>query len=190
MNTIPEDLPTFDAGFPSHEQIPEIFEIEFHQYMPEKCQMRMNDVFIGAPLTDSIADPDGYRYHDVFHLAFAAILHWSPVFRALIQQKRRSDKLIDENQDGGRAIVIEEGLSAWLFSYAKEQKLFSETDKLPLDVLKNIRKFIAGYEVDQCPAFLWQRSILEGYKVFRQLSENNGGTVIGNRKERTIKIKI
>jgi hypothetical protein len=44
----------------------------------------MNGVFIGDPLTDNIRDPDGYRFHDVFHFARAAILHWSPTFRALI----------------------------------------------------------------------------------------------------------
>jgi hypothetical protein len=47
-----------------------------------------NGVFIGDPLTDNIADRDGYRFHDVFHFANAAILHWSPVMRALVRHKR------------------------------------------------------------------------------------------------------
>ena len=38
----------------------------------------------------------------------AAVLHWSPTFRALIKHKRKSDPTVDEAQDSGRAIVIEE----------------------------------------------------------------------------------
>ena len=65
--------------------------------------MRWNGVFIGDPLTDNMLDPDGYRFHDVFHFAHAAILHWSPTFRALIKHKRKDDPKVDEAQDGGRA---------------------------------------------------------------------------------------
>ena len=68
------------------------------------------------------------RFHDVFHLANAAILHWSPVFRALIRQKRKSDPKIDEVEDGGRATVVEEGLTAWIFSYAKGLNFFEGHD--------------------------------------------------------------
>ena len=39
---------------------------------------------------------------------------WSPTFRALIKQKRKSDPKVDDAQDGGRAIVVEEGLTAWV----------------------------------------------------------------------------
>jgi hypothetical protein len=66
----------------------------------------MNGVFIGDPLTDNILDRDGYRFHDVFHFAHASILHWSPTFRALIKHKRKSDPVVDEAQDSGRAIVV------------------------------------------------------------------------------------
>ena len=45
---------------------------------------------------------------DVFHFAHAAILHWSPTFRALIRHKRKSNPDIDEAQDSGRAIVIDD----------------------------------------------------------------------------------
>jgi hypothetical protein len=52
----------------------------------------MNGV-VGDPLTDNIADRDGYRFHDVFHFAHPAVLHWSPTFRALVKRKRKSDPL-------------------------------------------------------------------------------------------------
>ena len=90
-----DTLPDFDAKFPEEEQLPRTFQIKFGQPTSGKSYMRWNGVFIGDPLTDSIEDPDGYRFHDVFHLAHAAVLHWSPTFRALIRQKRKSDPEFD-----------------------------------------------------------------------------------------------
>jgi hypothetical protein len=34
---------------------------------------------IGDQLTDNHLEPDDYRFHDVFHLSYTAILGWSPV---------------------------------------------------------------------------------------------------------------
>ncbi|WP_421839696.1 pyrophosphatase [Novosphingobium sp.] len=179
-------LPTFDASFPAEEQLPSHFEIEFTQRPGGQCYLRWNGVFIGDPLTDNILDSDDYRFHDVFHFAHAAILHWSPTMRSLIKQKRKSDKAVDEAQDGGRAIVVEEGLTAWIFSRAKELNFFSNQNSVSFDMLKTIADFVKGYEVEQCPLKLWEQAILEGYSVFRQVRENRGGIVIGDRAARTI----
>ena len=143
-------------------------------------------MFLGDPLTDNIRDPDGYRFHDVFHLAHAAVLHWSPVFRALIKHKRKSDPTFDEAEDGGRAIVVEEGLTAWIFTQAKETGFFSGRNKVSLDMLKTVERFVAGYEVEQCPLKLWQSAILQGYRAFLQVRENEGGILIGDREARTL----
>lgn len=179
-------LPTFDSDFPEEERLPARFEIKITQRKSGQSYLQWNGVFIGDPLTDNIIDPDGYRFHDVFHFAYAAILHWSPTFRSLIKQKRKSDSTYDEAQDGGRAIVVEEGLSAWIFSYAKEVNFFEGQEKLSFDLLKTVHQFVRGYEVEVCPLRLWEHAILEGYKVFRQVRNNNGGIVIGDRRERSI----
>ena len=186
--TIPDkdSLPDFDAAFPEEEQLPRHFEIHITQRKSGQSYLRWNGVFIGSPLTDNIRDPDGYRFHDVFHLAHAAILHWSPTFRALIKQKRKSDPVFDEAQDGGRAIVVEEGLTAWLYSYSKGLDYFEGHDSVSFDALKTIQKFVQGYEVDKCPLKLWEDAILQGYSVFRQVRKNNGGIVIGDRENRKI----
>lgn len=181
-----DSLPDFDASFPEEEQLPRQFEIRITQRKSGQSYLRWNGVFIGSPLTDNIRDPDGYRFHDVFHLAYAAILHWSPTFRALIKQKRKSDPEFDEAQDGGRAIVVEEGLTAWLYSYSKGLDYFEGHDSVSFDVLKTIQKFVQGYEVEKCPLKLWEDAILQGYSVFRQVRKNNGGFIIGNRENRTI----
>jgi NTP pyrophosphatase (non-canonical NTP hydrolase) len=182
-------LPTFDEGFLPEERLPEEFEITIDQRSSGRAYLRWNGVFIGDPLTDNIRDPDGYRFHDVFHLAHAAILHWSPVFRALIKQKRKSNPKVDEAQDGGRAIVVEEGLTAWIFSRAKELDYFQNHDRLSFDLLKTLGQFVAGYEVEECPLSLWEIAILRGYEVFRNVKLNNGGIIIGNRLKRTIEYK-
>ena len=39
--------------------------------------------------------------------------------RALIKHKRKSKPDYDEAQDSGRAIVVEEGLTAWIFTDPK-----------------------------------------------------------------------
>ena len=146
----------------------------------------MNGVFIGDPLNDNILNPDGIRFHDVFHLAHAAVLHWSPTFRALIKHKRKSNKIVDETQDGGRAIVVEEGLTAWLFSRAKELNFFEGQNSVSFDLLKTVSEFVRGYEVDVCPLNHWEDTILQGYAVFRQVYAHNGGAMIGDRTTRTI----
>lgn len=177
----------FDSDFGVEEQLPRDFKIRVNQRGSGKSYLQWNDVFIGDPLTDNSADRDGYRFHDVFHFAYAAILHWSPVMRALIKHKRKSNPKYDEEQDSGRAIVVEEGLSAWIFSKAKELNFFESQEKVSLGVLKTIGEFVSGYEVEKCPLKLWEKAILDGYAVFRQLKANQGGWIIGNREQRTIK---
>jgi len=185
-----DDLPDFDAEFPIEEQLPRTFEIEISQRADGRSHLRWNGVFIGDPLSDNIADEDGYRFHDVFHFANAAILHWSPTFRALIKHKRKSRKGVEEAQDSGRAIVIDEGLSAYIFSYAKSVNFFEDKKTVSFDLLKAVRNFVRGYEVEACPLHLWEYAILQGYEVFREVRKHNGGIIVGNRDERTLRYKI
>lgn len=185
----PDTLPDFDVDFPEEEQLPREFEIEITQRADGRSYLRWHGVFIGDPLSDNIGDPDGYRFHDVFHFANAAILHWSPTMRALIKHKRKSKKEIDEAQDSGRAIVIDEGLSAYVFSHAKSLHFFEGQNSVSFDLLKAVQNFVRGYEVEQCPLHLWENAILQGYDVFRQTRKNEGGIIVGNRNERTLKYK-
>ena len=182
-------LPTFDNNFDSVERLPDKFKIKIIERANKQIYLQWNNVVIGDLLTDNSCNSDGYRFHDVFHFAYAAILHWSPVTRALIKHKRKSDPAIDEVQDGGRAIVVEEGLTAWVFSRAKELDFYEGQESVSFDTLKTIGEFVRGYEVAKCPLKLWEKAIIEGYKVFRKVRDNEGGIIIGNRKERTIRYK-
>jgi NTP pyrophosphatase (non-canonical NTP hydrolase) len=184
-------LPTFDERFPEDQQLPQHFEITIDQRgKSPRSYLRMNGVFIGDPLTDNILDPDGYRFHDVFHFAHAAILHWSPTFRALIKHKRKDDPVVDEAQDSGRAIVVEEGLTAWIFARAKELNFFAGQTGVSFDLLKTVQQFVSGYEVEACPLSLWEIAILKGYDVFRQVKQNNGGVIVCDRSTRSVGYKL
>ena len=179
-------LPDFDAGFSEEEQLPRQFRIEMKERENGKVYLRWNGVFVGDPLTDNIREEDGFRYHDVIHFAHAAILHWSPTTRALIKQKRKSKADFDEGEDSGRGTVVEEGLAAWVFSKAKQLDYFEGHDKVSIDLLKGIQDFVRGYEVDRCPASLWEKAILDGYAVFRKVRKHGGGIIVGDRDARTI----
>lgn len=179
-------LPEFDLDEHEDEQLPRRFQIEISQRPNGKTYMKMNGVFLGDPLTDNIKVGDGYRFHDVFHMAYAAILHWSPVFRALLKHKRKSNPGVDETQDSGRAIVIEEGLSAWIFSIAKERNYFEGHEKISFDVLKTVKQFVKGYEVEACPYKLFEKAILDGYNVFREVKKFKRGVIVGDRDARTL----
>ncbi len=183
------ELPTFDTKYEDFERLPDNFAIEFVKRTKTQQAMRWNGVFIGDPLTDSIGEDDGFRFHDVFHLSHAAILHWSPTFRSLIKHKRKSNPEVEEAQDSGRAIVVEEGLTAWIFTIAKENNFFIGRKTMTFDMLKNVGQIIKGFEVEECPLILWEEAIIKGYEVFRQVKSNHGGVVVGNRIARTIEYK-
>jgi NTP pyrophosphatase (non-canonical NTP hydrolase) len=189
LDPVVSDLPVFDAAFGDDERLPDRFEIVIRERTGGRSILEMNGVVIGDPLTDNITDRDGYRFHDVFHFAHAAVLHWSPTFRALIKRKRKSDSHMDETQDSGRAIVVEEGLSAFVFSHAKTLDFFAGQKSLSFDLLKTVRQFVDGYEVDACPLKLWEDAILQGYEVFRRVRNGNGGIVSGDRTRRKIEFR-
>jgi NTP pyrophosphatase (non-canonical NTP hydrolase) len=176
-------LERFDSSRPLIEQFPSTFEMHFieREYDDGKPYviLRLNDVNIGDRLTDNRTEPDGYRFHDVFHLAYIAHLGWSPVIRSLLKLKRKGDKDLDENQDGARAMIIEEGIATWIFNHAHRRDYYENTavGKLEYGLLKQVRDMVDGYEVAVCPLWQWEKAILEGFKVFRQLRDAGRGIV-------------
>ena len=125
----------------------------------------------------------------MFHLAYAAILGWSPVTRALFKVKRKSKPKVDETEDGARAALVEEGISNWIFSHACQLNYFESITTLDYPLLKAIQAQVKGYEVESCPLWLWEKAILEGYAMFRYLRAQRKGTVIADLNERSISFK-
>jgi len=182
----------FDTTYEDDERIPRIVEMVFQEkvvggksYVIQKC----NGIKIGDRLTDNMTEDDGYRYHDIFHLSFAAILGWSPVVRALFKCKRKSNPIVDEVEDGARAVIIEEGVSTWVFNYAGRHNYFEGLSTLDYDLLKRIRVLVRGFEVEQCSLWEWEKAILHGYRVFRSVRGSHGGIVTADLKQRTMSVR-
>jgi hypothetical protein len=120
---------------------------------------------------------DGYRFHDVFHLAYAAVLGWSPVTRGLLRCKRKSDPTTDEVEDGGRAAVIEEGVAALAYAHARTRDFLEGATEVDHNVLEDIRRLTAHLEVQVRTPAEWEQAILVGFEVWRELRKANGGRV-------------
>ena len=175
-----EFVPLFDDGFDEEEQLPRTLNVEFRQIARGGKQvvlLRCNGLNLGDRLTDNIDEPDFYGFHDVFHLAHAVYPGWSPILRVLLNCKRKSNPRVDENEDGARARIIEEAVSATVFSRAKQTRFYDGIDHVDYDLLKTISEFVRGFEVDAVPLWQWEEAILNGYRVFRALRDNGGGTV-------------
>lgn len=170
----------FDEEFGETEQLPRRLEVEFRQIDRGRggvVLLRCNGLNLGDRLTDNIEDPDFYRFHDIFHLAHAVYLGWSPIVRVLLNCKRKSDPRVDENQDGARARIVEEAVSAVVFSRAKQTRFYDGIDHVDYDLLKTVREFVSGFEVEAVPLWQWEAAILNGYRVFRLLRQHGGGKV-------------
>jgi len=119
-------------------------------------------------------------------MSYAALLGWSPVICSLFRVKRKSQPKIDETEDGARAILIEEGISTWIFNHAYRLNFFENMDRLDYGLLKAVRELVRGYEAEHCPLWLWEDAILEGYKVFRMLRRYRRGIVIADLINREV----
>ncbi len=167
----------FDEKLDPEERLPrslivDVFErdVRGQKLVYQHC----NGINIGDRLTDNAIVADDYRFHDVLHFAYVAVLGWSPVVRTLLRVKRKSDPRIDEVEDGARAALIEEGVTTWIFGQAMELDLFAgmERGDLPFDLLKHVKQFVTGYEVEYQPLWLWEEAILAGYEAFRFLRQH------------------
>lgn len=183
-------LPLIDDGFPANEQIPRRTSVTFREETVDgqlKVHLHGPDgARLGDPLTDNAYDDDGYRFHDVFHLTYAAMLHWSPITRFFFKAKRSSDPRVREVEDGGRATVIEEAISAFVFDYARNERFLVGVEHIDFSLLTTIRQLVSRLEVKDRTAHEWERALLRGIEMWRPLHEHRGGTVHLDLLERTI----
>lgn len=190
----PPPHPLFDDNVTPGQRLPRSLDITFTDSLVEgKGETpvqtvriyRGNDA-VGDPLDNNSDDDDNYRYHDVFHLAHMAVLGWSPVMRSLLKMKRSTDRDVDRIQDGGRAIAVEEGMTAYVFSMARAHSFFSTAAAVPAEIVKACQAMTAHLEVSRRSAQDWEYAILAGYRVFEALAANKGGTVHLDLHARTI----
>jgi NTP pyrophosphatase (non-canonical NTP hydrolase) len=191
----------FDEGRDPSEQLPRRFRAEIRDD-PEsqgkaRVHLTIDGHLAGDSLQDNSHDPDGYRFHDVFHLAHAAKLGWSPVLRGALlrrkgenppNRKRRSDPELDEVEDGGRAGVIDEAIVAYVWEYAKRHNFLAGVTTVDYQILKTIKHLTGGLEVSARSAHQWEEAILAGYDVWRRVKAHGGGVIEVDLEERTIRV--
>ncbi len=185
------ERPVFDADYPAHEQLPRCATVTFTPTLLDDGRdvivlTREDGERAGDPLTSASHIEDEYRYHDAFHLAHAAVLGWSPVTRFLLGCKRRSRPNVDVAEDGGRAIAIEEGISALVFTYATRHDYFENLRHVDHELLRTIDQMTAHLEVSVLRTADWEKAIMTGYAVWHELRDNKGGTVELNLDQQTL----
>lgn len=185
----------YDEHLPDDQRLPRKFEYSFDHHQIDGVEKvvltdRLSGEETGDPLTDNAYEDDGYRFHDVLHLAFAACLGWSPVQRKLLRRKHRltnrTPPLVDEVEDGGRAQVIEEAVVAAAYLYAADQDLLEGVTAVDWHLLRHIKQMTAGVEVRDRSTWEWNDALLRGFAVWRQLRTHNGGVVRGDLVSGTI----
>jgi NTP pyrophosphatase (non-canonical NTP hydrolase) len=184
-----------DSHFPGQEQLPRSFTAEIvEEITPEgnrRIILTIDGEPAGDPLKDNAYDDDGYRFHDVFHIAHAAMLGWSPVLRGKLlspSRKRRSVPDVDEVEDGGRAIVLDEAIVAYVWEYARRHRFLDGVTTVDYPVLKTIRQLTSGLEVSVRSAHDWEEAILAGYRVFREIRARAGGVLFADLQARSIEL--
>ncbi|MEU5556366.1 nucleoside triphosphate pyrophosphohydrolase family protein [Streptomyces globisporus] len=184
----------FDADFPESERLPRQATLTFTLQQREGdgrtvSVLTHDGTPCGDPLTDASHIDDDYRFHDIFHLAHAAVLGWSPVSRFLLGRKRKSDLKTDEAEDGGRAIAIEEGISALVFSYAARHSYFENVRHIDHEFIKTITSMTAHLEVSILRSADWEQAIMTGYDAWRKLRTQGGGTIHLDLDEQTLTVE-
>jgi NTP pyrophosphatase (non-canonical NTP hydrolase) len=193
--------PLFDGNFKKSEQLPRQFEIAFVTLGDDRARMYYNGKRLGDPLTDNSYENDGYRYHDVMHLANAAVLGWSPVLRKLLGKKRRSEPKIDEVEDGARAQIVEEAVIKAIHSEglrlarldqgedAERARLFPNRNDISFRFLQLIRTFVSDLEARENLFWEWEEAIFVGHEIFHELRTEGQGTITIDMERQSLKFR-
>jgi NTP pyrophosphatase (non-canonical NTP hydrolase) len=185
--TLPAKL--LDDDDPEGEQLPRQVEVRVEEVQERGrpvVRLWHDDKQLGNDVKDMNYDPDSYRFHDAFHLSYAALLGWSPVTRSFFDTRRESDQEVREIEDGGRAVVIEEAISASVFEYARQYQFLEDVDHVDSELLYNVKGLASHLEVRVRTIHEWEQAILRSYEIWRQLREHRAGTLHLDLTERTI----
>jgi hypothetical protein len=186
------DLPpphSFDKGFSNKQQLPRRLAIAMAPILGQPQRVigvTDGGATLGNLLGDNAYEDDGYRWHDAIHIAHLAVLGWSPVLRALLGRKRKDVPIVDDVEDGGRAIAIEEGIAAAVFDYASTRRWLEGLRAVDTSLLTGIRNLTRRLEVGAVTLLEWEQTILRAFDCWRGLRANNGGMVMLDLDRRAI----
>jgi len=182
--------PAFDAAYAEHERLPRqlrvVLKTEELLGGRKVVQAYVGTRKLGDHLTDNAYMKDGYRYHDTFHYAFAAVLGWSPITRWLLNRKRKSRPEVDEVEDGARAKAAEEAISLFVFSHAKQYNWLKGKASVSSEMLRSIKWMTVGLEAEKCTTGEWEDAIIQGFAAWRVIERYHGGVLSLDLDQRTI----
>jgi hypothetical protein len=193
---------TLDASFADAERLPRSFRLTFEQGV-DPSGMATSTTYVdgtqvGDMLTDGCSEADGYRFHDCLHLAFATVLGWSPVCRMLLNRKRRSSMSTDATEDGGRAIVVEEGVAALVFAHEAAGSLFyagfdlwstGAFDRVNPIVLESAAIMTAPFEVRDRTRAQWACAIVTGLRAMTLAAHSGEAEICYDADLRTMSVR-
>jgi len=181
----------FDSEYPEGEQLPRELQIGVAEEEAGKiARLRLlpKGTILGDHLTDNAYEDDGYRFHDVMHLAHMAVLGWSPVLRRFLGCKRKSNPTVDEVEDGARAAILEELIVAFVYANARERRNYDGIKHLDSELLSTIKRLVSHLEVNKRRTQDWERAILQGYSAFRYLTQRRRAVLKVDLRRRELKI--
>ncbi len=100
-----------------------------------------------------------------------------------------NERVVDRVEDGGRAKVIEEAVSALVFSEAEKAELYGTGAEISSTLLKTIKAMTRWYEVGAATEKSWDDAIKAGYRVFRKIRLLGAGVVTGNMFTKELGLK-
>lgn len=191
--------PWHDLECGEDQRLPTRFDIVFVTVAPGRSRMYWNGRQLGDELTDNAHDADGYRFHDVMHLALAAKLGWSPVLRKLMKRKRKDFPMIDEVEDGARAQIVEELVVKAIHAEGErvaranqpgaedvDLRLFQKRADITYRFLGDLHRYVDGLEAAANRFWEWEEAILLGSSMYRDLRTHGQGTVSIDREAGTM----
>jgi hypothetical protein len=75
-----------------------------------------------------------------------------------------------------------------VFSYASRHGFFDQLKHVDNELLQTVMTMTAHLEVSNCRPADWEQAILTGYRCWRALTAQNGGTLEINMEERTMRV--
>jgi len=106
--------------------------------------LRCNGINIGDRLTDNKLERMTTDFMTFFIWLMPPSSDGPPYCARCFRVKRKSRPKLDEAEDGARAILIEEGISTWVFNHATRLNDFEQLKSLDLGLLKAVRELVSG----------------------------------------------
>jgi len=169
----------YDDDSPPYEQLPRKFVARLEPATAREgrneARFFVNDELVGDVLRDNAYDEDGYRFHDTIHVALAAGLGWSPVLRSLLRRKRRSSALVDEVEDGGRAIALDEAVCLLIHDYATTHGFVLDRGTIDEEFVGLLRRLTRHLEVADRSSQDWWKAVCMASESYSSITDWGGG---------------